>query len=145
MMHNILVDTCIWIAFADDRDSYENRDNIDALYDLIKDNSIVLPWPIMYETLRTRLARNHIALSKMETELKSPRITWIDDAPYRQEALELTFQSGLREHRALSMVDCLVRLILDDRNHAIHYLATWNERDFDDVCRNRRIDIIGLD
>ncbi|CAH2405647.1 hypothetical protein MES4922_40360 [Mesorhizobium ventifaucium] len=41
------------------------------------------------------------------------------------------------------MVDCLIRLMLDDRNLKINYLATWNEGDFDDVCRKRRIEIIG--
>ena len=44
--------------------------------------------------------------------------------------------------RPLSMVDCLIRLMIEDVNVKLHYLATFNHRDFLDVCAARRIEII---
>jgi len=40
------------------------------------------------------------------------------------------------------MVDCLLRLILDDTNVKIDYLATFNKGDFIDICRKKRVAII---
>lgn len=54
----------------------------------------------------------------------------------------MTFDNAVRGGRPLSMVDCLMRLMLDDTGLRIDYLATWNNRDFEDVCQRRRIGII---
>ncbi len=81
-------------------------------------------------------------MQALERRLKSTKLEWVDDGPYRASALEFTFQAALREGRALSMVDCLIRLMLDDLNLRINYLATWNERDFEDVCQPRGIVIL---
>jgi hypothetical protein len=54
----------------------------------------------------------------------------------------MALESSLRQNRPLSMVDCLLRLLLEDVNTRISYLATLNERDFADVCRKKGIEII---
>jgi hypothetical protein len=54
----------------------------------------------------------------------------------------MAFEAAIRGGRALSMVDCLMRLMLDDVNLRIDYLATWNGRDFEDVCQPRGIAIL---
>ncbi|MGZ8216327.1 PIN domain-containing protein [Methylomagnum sp.] len=139
-MEYALVDTGVWYGMFDRRDAHfeEAQDKIEVL-ELFQP---VLPWPTVYETLRTRFVRNRLALQRFEDYLKSPSIIYLDDAPYRDEAFELSLQSSLREGRPLSMVDCLIRQILKDENANISYLATFNAPDFADLCAIRGIDII---
>ena len=56
--------------------------------------------------------------------------------------MELAFSSALTGRRPLSMTDCLIRLIMDERNVKIDLLATFNVKDFVDVCRKQRIELI---
>ena len=55
-MENVLTDSGIWFALFDPRDQHAAQADEKAEYlDLLH---IVMPWPILYETLRTRLVRN---------------------------------------------------------------------------------------
>jgi hypothetical protein len=96
----------------------------------------------LYETLRTRFVRNASALRRFERVLKRQRITYLEDAVYRQAAFDLSLESSLVGHRPLSMVDCAIRLILEDVKIHIDYLITFNSADFADVCRKRRIELV---
>src|SRR5262249_11460478 len=108
----------------------------------IRVHSVIVPWPIAYETLRTSFVRNRAALTRFELELKSPRIEFLNDSIYRDEALALCFETSLRGKRPLSMTDCLLRLILEDAKTRITYLATMDLGDFSHVCRRRQIEIL---
>jgi len=134
------VDTGIWIAMFDPRD--QHRAKIDEIAEYFDFCHLILPWPTLYETLRTRLARNREALKSFEGYLKRHRISFLDDEPYRETAIGLCFSSGLHAYRSLSMVDCLIRLILDDVNIKVGYLATFNNDDFFDICQKRQIEIL---
>lgn len=140
-MNNILVDTGAWIAFADEADHVENRKNVVDMYELLLGNTVVVPWPIVYETLKSRMAKKSAAVARLHSEFYDPRIYWMDDTPYREQAMDLALRSASRG-RPLSMVDCLLRLIMDDTNVKIEYLFTFNARDFSDVCYSRGIEII---
>jgi len=135
-----LADTGLWYAMFDRHDPHhgEAKDKADVL-DLFQ---IVLPWPTLYETLRTKFVRNSLALGQFERFLKSPNVTYLDDAAFRDAAFEMAFESSLRRGRPLSMVDCLIRLLLEDVNTRVSYLVTLNERDFADVCRRKGVGII---
>ena len=139
-MPNVLVDTGIWFALFDTKDSHhrEAREKETILGTL----SIVIAWPVLYETLNTRFARNRQALRRFEEVLKRPRAVILDDRPYREEALELVFETSLRQSRPLSLTDCILRLVLDDPGTHIDYLATFNLPDFMDVCRRRRVELL---
>lgn len=140
-MPSILVDTGVWIALCDPRDQTVARDVIEELYDRIRALSIIVPWPLAYETMRTRLVRNHQALLRFEAVLKFSRIVHLDDAPYREPALKHSFDSSLRRNRPLSMVDCMIRLLLEDIQTKIPYFATFNIADFADICTRRRVEV----
>jgi len=140
-MPNTLVDTGVWLSLVDRNDNVASRAEVDAIDDLLQGHRVVLPWPVGFETLRTKLARKRVAMQALERRLKSPLVEWVEDQSYRVEALEMTFEAA-RRGRALSLVDCLIRLILDDVNLRIDYLATWNGRDFEDVCQPRGITIL---
>jgi|SRR2546421_841625 predicted nucleic acid-binding protein len=140
-MASILVDTGVWYALCDSRDRTVSQEVIDDLYARVKAHSIIMPWPIAYETLRTRFVHNRLALERFEREMRSQRINQVDDAPYRQEALALSIESSLRRRRPLSMVDCVLRLLIDDVSTKIRYVVTFNQPDFVDVCRRRQIEL----
>jgi hypothetical protein len=123
----------------DNRDPYWGQTT--GKEELIELFAVVIPWPIMYETLRTRMARNRRSMQGLEVYLKRPHLNFLDDSPYREGALDQSLSFSLRGFRPLSMVDCLIRLILEDVNVMVHYLATFNDRDFRDVCQKRRIEI----
>jgi predicted nucleic acid-binding protein len=140
-MASILVDTGIWYALCDSKDQAVSREIVDDIYARLRVHSVVIPWPIAYETLRSQFVRNRLALERFERELKSPNTVLIDDAPYREDALALSIESSLRRGRPLSMVDCIIRLLIDDVKMKIRYLVTFNARDFADVCRKRQIEL----
>jgi predicted nucleic acid-binding protein len=133
----ILVDTGFWIALLDPRDDRhaDARSRTDQL-DVFR---MAVPWPSLYETLNTRLARKPPAMARFQTVLTKPTTVRIDDQKYREEAVELTFSNAISGVRPMSLVDWVVRLMLADRNVKIHALWTYNPGDFHDVCRSRGI------
>jgi hypothetical protein len=48
----------------------------------------------------------------------------------------------LAPKRPISLVDMVIRYILDDVNIRKDCLLTFNRRDFVDVCRKRQIEIL---
>lgn len=139
-MEYALVDTGVWYALFDNRDQHhaEAREKLE----LLEFFQLLMPWPVAYETLRTRFVRNTDALRRFERFLEIRRVTYLDDALFRNAAFNASLESSLRGGRPLSMVDCLIRFILDDVNTRVDYLATFNAPDFADVCAFRGIEII---
>jgi hypothetical protein len=142
-MPTVVVDTGVWYSIFDARDRVRDRKNVEDLAERLSLLTIAVPWPTMYEMLRTRFVNNRAALEMFERQLKAPNVEFVDDLRYREDALRLAIDSSLNRGRPLSMVDCAIRLFLDDANTRIKYLATYNIPDFADVCRHRRIEILG--
>jgi predicted nucleic acid-binding protein len=140
-MASILADSGVWYALCDPRDRAVEQDTIEDIRGRIKPHIVVVPWPILYETLGTRFVRSRLAMERFEQEIRSPRVVLLDDAPYRDDALAHSLEWSLRRGRALSLVDCVLRLLLDDMQTRIEYFVTFNERDFVDVCAARRIEL----
>lgn len=141
-MIRVLVDTCVWYAVLDPRDSEKSKRNIIHLTARIETSTLIVPWPILYETLSSRLARNKPGLAALQLRLKGPRVAFIDDAPYREQALSDAFDSSLHRGRPLSLIDCLIRAVLHDGQLDIRALATFNGKDFADVCAPKDIEIL---
>ncbi len=138
-MEYALADTGVWYGIFDSRDSRFNEAQSKIIY--FESLKIVIPWPTVYETLRTRFVKNKPALKLYEKFLKKSNFEYLDDSIYRNEAFELAIESSLRG-RPLSMVDCLLRLIIDDPKTKIDYLLTFNQSDFIDICQKNRVEIL---
>ena len=141
-MPSALVDTGVWYALFDPRDRADDRENVEALAELLEAMTVVVPWPVTYETIRTRFARNVGAMAAFERQLRSPRTVFLEDAAYREDALNHCFDSSLRMRRPLSLLDSLLRVIISDPNTRVDYLATYNDADFHDVCAVRRVELL---
>lgn len=137
LSYKILTDTCFWIGLIDKDDQY--HDESVKVYDQINKFEIILPWPIYYEVLRTRFMRRPLYVDLFFRELKRPNIKTIDDSPYKQKALDETLK--LAGKRQISLVDMVMRFMLDDAGMKIDYLVTFNESDFVDICRKRQISL----
>ncbi len=139
-MRSVLPDTGLWYALFDARDRYSEQAQAKVSY--LELSTIVIPWPVLYETLSTRFVRNTRALGHLQRFLARPGIELLDDSPYRDAAFDLACKSSLFRARPLSMVDCALRLILDDVNTRIDCFLTFNAGDFADICRKRRIELV---
>jgi hypothetical protein len=87
------------------------------------------------------LVKDARALRRLEARLAKSNVTRLDDEPYRDDSVVIAFLSA-RLGRPLSLVDCVLRLILSDQNVRVAGFATFNHRDFVDVCRDRSIEMI---
>ena len=75
----ILVDTCVWLAIFDPTDSTRDRATVADHAERIRSMTAVIPWPITYETMSSKFAKNRLALQGFEKQHKSPRIEFLDD------------------------------------------------------------------
>ena len=140
MSETVLADTGYWIALFDPREAeHETVVGTEALIELL---TLVVPWPILYETLRTRFVRRRDWVARLDERLKRPNVSFIDDRDYCEEAYTLAVEHSIRLRRPISMVDMLCRLLIADPNVRINYLLTTNAADFYDVCRSHRVEML---
>ena len=100
---------------------------------------IVLPWPILYETVNTRLARRPETLAKFGTIARSPETVLLDDSPYREGSFATVLAQDAAGVR-LSLVDTVLCSIIEDDNVPISAMLTFNERDFVAVCYRHNVE-----
>lgn len=61
------------------------------------------------------------------------------DAPYRVEACQTVARNA---RRPLSLVDAVLRAIIEDTNVAVAAVLTYNPGDFHDVCRQQSVELV---
>jgi predicted nucleic acid-binding protein len=137
---SVLVDTGYWIALFDPREPAHER--VVGSEDLIESLTLVVPWPILYETLRTRFVRRRDWVARLDGRLKRPNVVFIDDRDYCEEAYSLSVEYSTRRKRPISMVDMLCRLLIASGAVRINYLLTINPADFHDVCTSHRVEML---
>ncbi len=135
----VLTDACFWLGLVDPRDQYHTQSN--EISEVIENNKILFPWPCVYETITTRLARQRERLIFFEKLLNKPEIIRIDDSEYRENAMIEVFESNRMQGFTYSLADGVIREILKDVNTKVDYLVTYNEKDFADLCHKRKIKI----
>jgi len=137
-MNNIIIDTGYWYALFDARDEYHLEAN--ELADYLDLGNILIPYPTLYETLNTRFSKRTEWMTEFKKIIERDNVTLINDADYKESALNLTFESTILENRPISLVDTIIRIMLDDNNLKIDYLLSFNPGDFFDICQKRRIE-----
>lgn len=138
----VLADTGFWIAFYDRSDQYHKSAN--AIMEQSALGTFLFPWPLYYELLRTRFVKRAGWVESFLTVVKQQRISTIDDSAYRVDALRLTMDwasGGQRTKRSISLVDMVLRLVLEDPGRKIDELITFNTKDFADICYKKGISI----
>ena len=131
----LMVDTGYWLAVCDSRDS---RHNLAATtLGEYERHGLLLPWPCVYETLRTRFVARPAAIRRFAAMSKRSNVERLDDSKYRDDAYEAIVSTASR--RPMSLVDMVMRLMLEDVEVRVNRLLTFNPKDFHDVCRKRSL------
>ena len=126
---NVIVDTCIWYALVDKNDTYSRY--ADAIAKLLESHKVLVPYPSLYETINTRLLRNqNRQANKLFAYLNNPmRVHLIPDDAYRERALHAV-QFNLEQGKTYSLVDMIIRLMMEDVNLGDIAVMTFNVGDF---------------
>jgi predicted nucleic acid-binding protein len=136
---NVIVDSGFWFALYDPGDTYHKRATEIVRY--LDVSNTIIPFPTLYESINTKFMKNMVAKVAFENMLKSSNVTIVHDELIKEDALRITFTDESKK-RNLSLVDNIIRLILDDTNYKIDYLITFNKKDFIDICQRRTIGIL---
>jgi predicted nucleic acid-binding protein len=139
-MNNIIVDTGFWYALYDSSDQHHSQAL--ALAGYLELGNILIPFPTLYESINTRFSKQKEWMEEFEKLIEQENVIRLDDADYKDTALSLTFDTTLIQKRPISLVDSLIRVMLDDPRLKIDYLISFNVGDFADVCQRRGIEIL---
>lgn len=134
----ILTDTGFWFALYTPTDQFNQHDEAIELADFLDTQTIVLPYPVLYEVLWTGFTRNWQARQAFNQLIYRSNVKWVNDEPYRESAVKITLESA----RPLSLVDVIIRQMLNDTSLNVEGLITFNRNDFEDVCQIRKITIL---
>ena len=123
-MSNVLIDSCFWIALYDDGD--HQAEKAEEIAELINTENIIIPFPTLYEFVNSRLSRRE---SKFQFEIfiKRPNVILLSDEKYKDEALELFFQKNKFSYSDISLVDEVLKLIIEDTDVKIDYIASFDQ------------------
>ena len=133
----LLVDTGFFFALYDARD--DHHDDAQAHQHWLEDLPIILPWPILYETVNTRLTRRQHLVAQFDAVVSAERTTLLDDTPYRADCYRTV---SSRTRRGLSLVDAVLQRVIEDANVDIGAMLTFNARDFAALCAENRVEIL---
>ena len=121
-MTTICADAGFLIGVYDERDE-RHEEAVDDFVRLFGSgvNRLLIPWPILYETVSTRMARNVKGLALMERDWKRlqmlSQIELIPDDSFREGVLDECFEElrkPYQHYRSLSAADRVVRRMLSD-------------------------------
>lgn len=138
--HTLLVDSGFFFALFNPRDQHhgdacEKQDWLETL-------SVVVAWPILYETINTRFVRRPETIVRFESILRAHDTVLLEDSPYRLDAYEDALERAKAQHHAMSLVDAVLCAILADPKVRIDAMLTFNNRDFGDICRERKVELL---
>ena len=138
--NTLLVDSGFFFALFNPRDQY----HADACekQDWLEELSVVVPWPILYETVNTRFIRRPATIVQFESILLAHDTVLLDDSPYRLEAYEDVFARAKTQRNAMSLVDAVLCAILADTNIRIDAMLTFNSIDFGPICSVQKVELL---
>lgn len=137
-MKRLLVDSCIWYALwdkTDDKHSY-----CEIIERTISIHQLIIPYPILYETLNSRFVGNTYKQCKNFFGIlnSTGKASLVPDEKYREKALEI-LNKGSDNYQQYSLVDMVIRLMMEDVSLGQLCVYTFNTKDFlgvnfTDVC-----------
>ena len=141
-MKSISVDAGFLIGLYDESDQFHLKaaEYFLSFFDSTR-NRLLIPWPVLYETVSTRMVKNRKGLALLERDWKllrgQGRLELLPDTQFRDAAIDECFEELGKpnpHYRSLSAVDRVLRKMLSDVNIQIHAFVTFNPKDFRDVC-----------
>jgi predicted nucleic acid-binding protein len=151
-MSDICVDSSFLIGLYDETDErHERATDYFLRYFPKSNNRLIIPWPIVYEAVSTQMVkkRNRKGMVRLEKDWvllsSQSQLDLLSDLPFREGVVNECFDE-LRKppvhYRELSAVDRVIRRILSDSNIQISAFLTFNPKDFVDVCKVFRREVL---
>lgn len=139
MPKKVAADSGFWFALFNERDKY----HLDAqsIEEDLSVHSVIVPWPTLYETINTRFCRKKHNLVRFKALMDRSSTVIVDDSPYRKSSLEHVLDVS-NTYATYSLVDQVIRSMLADAKLRIDAMITFNQKDFSDICRSRRIEML---
>lgn len=138
---NIIVDTGFWIGLYDKRDAHHNS-AVEYWETYSRGNIFIVPYPSLYELIKTRLMRRKDSLEMFKRiMLDKSQVSLVSDEKYKDRALEITLNEKSRD---ISLVDCTIRMMLEDDTIFKNGMLSTNRGDFEDVCLSKNIELIDI-
>ena len=137
MSKRIIVDSGYWFALFDERDKFHEVAQI--LEEDMQYHTLVVPWPVLYESINTRFVRREHNLKRLQKFLQLPSTVLIEDQPYRAASLDFIIEKQKFQY---SLVDHVIRSIIADDKMSIDALVSFNPKDFHDVCNSRGVEML---
>ncbi|HVI58389.1 MAG TPA: hypothetical protein VM619_05885 [Luteimonas sp.] len=137
MAKSIIADSGFWIGLFNARDAHHSC--ACSIEEFLAVHSVVIPWPSLYETLNTRLMRRQSDKDRFNAYLRRDSTVLLEDAKYKNFSLKYVLD---QRGTTYSLVDHVIRSMLEDSNIRVDALITFNPGDFIDVCQARGIEIL---
>jgi predicted nucleic acid-binding protein len=137
MAKKVLVDTGFWIALLTKSDRHHQTALV--LDDDLAVHHLLIPWPTLFEFVDTRLARNPADAVRLKGVLLREGNELVNDAPYRDQSLQYTLN---HQGHGYSLVDHILRSMMEDPKIRIDGFVGFNHNDFYDVCARRNIEML---
>ena len=142
-MARVCVDSCFLIGLYDKNDQHHNTAirQFSALFGKRSaGHRLVAPWPVLYECLGTRYARDPrkaVLLNQHWNYLRrSGPLVLLEDQAFRDRSLVDHLEGRPRK---LSLVDRVLRAMILERKSLFDVFLTYNTGDFADACKKRGI------
>lgn len=139
---NVIVDTGFWYSFLGTREQERHTVAENVFYRLVQqETNFLVPFPTLYEAINTKLLKDKYR-DKADWFLKqlqsNPHFINIPDDEYKELAYNKTIEEN---YRGFSLVDNVIRIMMEDKNLRISALLTFNVEDFIDVASKNGIEI----
>ena len=128
-MKRIIVDSCVWYACFDKTDT--NYRYSEKIRNVLKIHDIIIPFPTLYETVNTRFVKiNYGQMNGLFNYINNPsKVYLVDDSSYKEKAVSLVF-SNVNNRYSYSLVDMIIRLMMEDISLGNIAVMTFNVKDF---------------
>lgn len=139
---NVIVDTGFWYSFLGTREQERHTVAENVFYRLVQqETNFLVPFPTLYEAINTKLLKDKYR-DKADWFLKqlqsNPHFINIPDDEYKELAYNKTIEEN---YRGFSLVDNVIRVMMEDKSLRISALLTFNVEDFIDVASKKGIEI----
>lgn len=135
----VLCDSGFWISLYYPLKDPRATEEAQAIAELIDNCIICIPWPTMYEFLNSKLSKTG-GMFEFEKAVNNPNNKLISDSTYKQNALKNLFIANRYTPNEVSLVDEVIKLIIDDRNYRFDYFISVDQ-DLQNYARSKGIEI----
>lgn len=121
-----LLDTGFWIALYNPAKEPKRNSDAEIIAELIENEKIIIPFPTLYEFLNSKFSRKEY-VHRFEKLISRPNFIKVYDKDYRDKALESFFINKSQTINDVSLVDEVIKAMIEDVNLKVDCLVTFDE------------------